>query len=1184
LANELKPFSFPNGVAVVSSFGTFTPAMDSKRYFTRTDWLAFLITVAVSFGVYLYTLAPNVTLEDSGEFLTAGYSWGVPHPPGYPIWTISINLFERLIPYGNAAWRGNLMSAFYGALAAGIWALIACKLASRMWTAENQQEISIDGSRNSLEDALNGLVARLRHWLIQSIEVWKESPEIQSRLSLTAGVVAGLVFAFIDTVWTQAVITEVYTLNSFFFTFLCLLVMRWFDEPERWRWPALIALFFGLGITNHHTLLVTAPAFTFAMFHIDRTLYRDTAMIGAIGCAIFAWQARLWFMWIGAIGFLLHYLWLMAEEPDARTLRSLFTFLFALLVGTLIVTGLCIWNGETASLTAWIYADLVLLVICVFMLSYFVTHHLLSGAINIAQALPFLMGTACLLGGGGWWFCESQLAARSSNPASAMALTILGFFLFLLGYGVASRSAARNQSPHIAGRYVLCGLMLFLGASVYLYMPLSSATNPPMNWGYTQTVEGFRHHILREQYEPLRTGRSPSVLMEQYAQFFNDLRENFTLPLTFLAALPLFFVLVFREREKNYLVFTILCFFFTGLLLVYLLNPKFDEQSRFVNRVFYSLAHCSYALWIGLGAALLPGVARRLKRLGALLAVTLLLAFLACTGHQLAVHGYPWGALLTLTMGTLCGTCMYFLGLVLLQRFSPSQVPTLIALHMLPLLPFTMNWSDANMHSNNLGWRYGHDMLKNLDKDAVVYGGTDPGRFVPTYMIFVESFQPREWRADPAFDRRDLYIITQNALADQTYMKYIRDHYDVTRPKMDQWYHRWLGRDSTYPKEPLRLPNEEEFNVIFSRVVEQSRNNPSSGVVFEKDASGRMRATVRGIEGVFAINAEVARWIFEHNKAKHSFYVEESYPILWMYPYLEPCGLIMKLNASPLPSLDPKVVQQDMVYWKKLCADLLGNQCFLDDIVARRSFSKLRSSIAGVYTYRQMLPEAERALREAMDLCPSSGEARARIIELFLGQERYSEATHICQEWINLDPRNPGVWQATKRVEQVKALAAKEAELASLYEFNKNDSNFIFQYAAVLYDRGKVAESDKAVDTFLDGKEFNLVAWQTAINLVTKSQRIDRVESLLSRLTSRDAKNALAWYNLGIVQAILSKKEAAIVSLGKALHLDTNLCNQARQDENLKNLQPLEQFQKLLRGEFTPTPPPFAQREPRKKK
>src|SRR5690349_4547218 len=52
--------------------------------FRRIDWLTFFITFAAVWLGYYLTLAPELTLEDSGELATASFYAGIPHPPGYP--------------------------------------------------------------------------------------------------------------------------------------------------------------------------------------------------------------------------------------------------------------------------------------------------------------------------------------------------------------------------------------------------------------------------------------------------------------------------------------------------------------------------------------------------------------------------------------------------------------------------------------------------------------------------------------------------------------------------------------------------------------------------------------------------------------------------------------------------------------------------------------------------------------------------------------------------------------------------------------------------------------------------------------------------------------------------------------------------------------------------------------------
>src|SRR5436190_11781987 len=102
-----------------------TPA-SVKPLFRRTDWLAFFITLSCVWVTYYLTIAPEMTLEDSGELATGSFYAGIPHPPGYPVWTIFTRLFT-LLPIGNVAWRVGLAGAFAGALASALLAFIVSR-------------------------------------------------------------------------------------------------------------------------------------------------------------------------------------------------------------------------------------------------------------------------------------------------------------------------------------------------------------------------------------------------------------------------------------------------------------------------------------------------------------------------------------------------------------------------------------------------------------------------------------------------------------------------------------------------------------------------------------------------------------------------------------------------------------------------------------------------------------------------------------------------------------------------------------------------------------------------------------------------------------------------------------------------------------------------------------------------
>src|SRR5947208_6614355 len=98
----------------------------------KIDWLTFGITTLVVFIGYYLTLAPDLTLEDSGELAVGSFYAGVPHPPGYPVWTIFTWLFTVLFPVANIAYRVAIASAVSGALASGFLALMVSRGSSMM--------------------------------------------------------------------------------------------------------------------------------------------------------------------------------------------------------------------------------------------------------------------------------------------------------------------------------------------------------------------------------------------------------------------------------------------------------------------------------------------------------------------------------------------------------------------------------------------------------------------------------------------------------------------------------------------------------------------------------------------------------------------------------------------------------------------------------------------------------------------------------------------------------------------------------------------------------------------------------------------------------------------------------------------------------------------------------------------
>jgi hypothetical protein len=170
-----------------------------------------LSVVLISLFFYLKTLAPTVLYYDPTAFPDSvvlqiqAIVLGIPHTTGYPTWVMLTHLFTYL-PVGDPAYRANLSSAVY-AVAAVLLVYLLC--------------------------------LRLTRCAVPSF-------------------VAALLFGLSRDFWSQAVITEVYTLNALFVALVIFLLLFWRDTRDD-RHLLLAWFSMGLSLTNHLTSGLLLP-------------------------------------------------------------------------------------------------------------------------------------------------------------------------------------------------------------------------------------------------------------------------------------------------------------------------------------------------------------------------------------------------------------------------------------------------------------------------------------------------------------------------------------------------------------------------------------------------------------------------------------------------------------------------------------------------------------------------------------------------------------------------------------------------------------------------------------------------------------------------------------------------------------------------------------------------------------
>lgn len=1121
---------------------SIAPPGKPAPFFQRSDWIAGLLTFLVTLAVYAWTMPPTVTLEDAGELAVAADYLGVPHQPGYPIWSLLAWFFQWIFGFikfngqPNPAWGVSLMSACFGAIAAGILAMVMSHSGRRMLDGFGERKptekgnfawmggalavtvlvclfITVTGVPSSLDPAkptpMGGGQVFLRaiamgtaamallyagvsvvtgyflsnrerpEWTSLLIPLGRQSavftggalglllyvglwtgnaqakwlalgllaaiplveflldrfggPDASSGRTFPAAFVSAatatgacLLFALSPTVWSQSNIVEVYSLNTFFMASVMMATYMWLWHPERDRLLVIGAFLFGLGLTNHQSLIFMLPFMLLVIGTRDIKLALN-AMVLVLLLMAAASMGSCWKISGQVAEFKAQ---LAAMSPFSADYRQLADQVQRLAEKNR--TGLLFSLGVSG----------------VVMLGY----HLARKGVSVVTLALFYAGASMA-------FAASPFAEEIGNvqnlESSAGKWVVFTIGLAVMCSPLLFARTAPERFRIWLKLYAVLGAIL-LGLSFNLYMAFASEQNPPMNWSYARTFQGWMHSIKRGQYEKIEPDKNLARTLHQLNmgephrqyylktaetslkgrlrdeqldarlrykgerldaelkrledQYQTDLaregarlyHENkffffdqvgaffyqtantetthkfsmvnqYSVAFSLLGLVPFLFVFRTGNLFRHWLGATAVLFLFLSVVFVVFQYPNLDVQDLFIKRVQYIQAYGIYGVWIGYGA--------------------LALAYLVW--RVVPVNALPVGAAAALAV---------------VMPWHELNKDANDDLHLQTL-------GASNMKGHDFGWQFGYYQLKGgpgideelkpgepprpdpsyppaMEPDAIFFGGTDPGRFVPTYMIYSADVRP------------DVFLITQNALADNTYMNVMRDLYG----------------------EQIWIPAQSDTNDSFREYMTKVQTGEIDAGAELSTEGGKV--SVSGVQGVMHINAILSRKIFDRNKHKHAFYVEESYPIPWMNPYLTPHGLIMKLNAEPTP-VTPDLIRKDFEFWRWYIARLKRQPGFAEDVIAQKTFSKLRSAIAGLYAARGFPRQAEEAFRQALDLYPLSPEAAMRMALVYIQTQRVYDAQVIAERLLASDPGNKTIQDFLRNTSLMKVSDRQRKALES---------------------------------------------------------------------------------------------------------------------------------------------------------
>ncbi len=196
-----------------------------------------IILAAVAYGL---TICPTVYVGDSGELTVASYFLGIPHSPGYPLYCLIGWIFTHLPIGADIAFRLNLMSAAFSI----------------------------------------GTVVVL--YLI--IYHFTRTPYLSFSISLA--------YAFSPIFWSQAVVAEVYSLNTFLTALALYFLCRWIEKRYD-IWLFLGAFTSGIAVANHQLSVLLLPTGIYMLWLFGKGLKKSVgfwltlALLYGIGLLVY---------------------------------------------------------------------------------------------------------------------------------------------------------------------------------------------------------------------------------------------------------------------------------------------------------------------------------------------------------------------------------------------------------------------------------------------------------------------------------------------------------------------------------------------------------------------------------------------------------------------------------------------------------------------------------------------------------------------------------------------------------------------------------------------------------------------------------------------------------------------------------------------------------------------------------
>lgn len=435
--------------------------LDHIYRFTPTDYIIFIALFFLSLATYVYTMTPGIAAGDCGELTCAVYFLGGAHSPGYPLYCVVGKLFMGLFFFiGRIVYRLTFLSAFGGALTTAVSYLFFIKFLGR-YHHDNKYG--------------NLFFAKM------------------------PAITASLLFLFTEELWAQAVIAEVYTVNSLFLPIMF-----------------LVAIVFEERVSMNNNLVM------------QQRYYNN------------------------------NYIW-------NRVMKCMFLFYF--------LFGVCF--GDHHIISGYFIP-----------FALFFIYPYLKDKVFLRFIIALTIAYACLL----------ISVVYYQLPDSW--LVILRSIILVSGLYAMYKLYSENNGL-FKGLFISVGFLL-LGLLIYIYMPIRSTANAPLDWGNPEIFENFINVVTRKQYRGFaQNTRSFSVFIQQAVILFKWRVDQYT-PFIFFIFTGLGLYRLYKINKK-WFYFTISFLLYYDIAFMQFNNFRFTERDLYFAKVFFIPSYMVNTFWIVIG-------------------------------------------------------------------------------------------------------------------------------------------------------------------------------------------------------------------------------------------------------------------------------------------------------------------------------------------------------------------------------------------------------------------------------------------------------------------------------------------------------------------------------------------------------------------------------------------------------